>query len=348
MGKSCCAIDCKNRFIKNSQLSFYRLPKAREKRCKWIAAIRRRNWNPETETWICASHFVSGKKSDDPLHPDFVPSVFSFTSMADQHRAVRNLERYLRSKDASEKKIAATALLNLGQTLASKVKVQTDEIPVSMAKTEVPDFIAETDVPVSMVKTEVPDFMAETGVPVQVYCLTGIPVTEVLVFRAETEVPGTGVQTEETQNDIASLYEQIKSLNTECQALREKMYSLENDLKRCTLDPSQFDDKKIRIFTGLPNSQTFMSLFNSVSSILPSTSNHSLKPTQELLLTLMKQRLNLSEGFLGYLFGIHQSTVSRILQRWKNVTNNTKQNDETTSQSEGQPSDDCGDMLCSL
>uniref|UniRef100_A0A672YC78 THAP-type domain-containing protein n=1 Tax=Sphaeramia orbicularis TaxID=375764 RepID=A0A672YC78_9TELE len=32
MGKSCCAIDCKNRFKKQSELSFYRIPKAKDKR----------------------------------------------------------------------------------------------------------------------------------------------------------------------------------------------------------------------------------------------------------------------------------------------------------------------------
>uniref|UniRef100_A0A8P4KAN6 DDE Tnp4 domain-containing protein n=1 Tax=Dicentrarchus labrax TaxID=13489 RepID=A0A8P4KAN6_DICLA len=41
--------------------------------------------------------------------------------------------------------------------------------------------------------------------------------------------------------------------------------------------------------------------------------------TGELLLTLMKLRLNLSEEFLGYLFGIHQSTVSRVFHRWIHV-----------------------------
>lgn len=60
MGKSCCAIACKNRYNKNSGLSFFRLPKATEKRSKWIAAIRRNGWNPGRETWICGCHFLSG------------------------------------------------------------------------------------------------------------------------------------------------------------------------------------------------------------------------------------------------------------------------------------------------
>lgn len=133
------------------------------------------------------------------------------------------------------------------------------------------------------------------------------------------EVQGTEVQTDETHSDIASLHEQIKSLNSECQSLREKVHELESELKLHILDPSQFDDSKMKFFTGLPSLQTFMLLFSSVSSVVPVTAKQSLKPTQELLLTLMKLRLNLSEEFLGHLFRIHQSTVSRILRRWVHV-----------------------------
>ncbi|XP_038582485.1 uncharacterized protein LOC119908712 [Micropterus salmoides] len=273
MGKSCCAVDCTNRFNKKSELSFYRLPKSKEKRSKWIAAIHRNNWNPGKETWICSFHFVSGKKSDDPLHPDYVPSLFSFTSATDRTRAANNLERYLRSQEVFEKRIvnksrelAATALLNLHQSPASEQEVQADQTEVQTV-----------------------------------------------------EVQGTEVQTEETHNDIASLHEQIKSLNKECQSLRDKVHKLESELKHRTLDASQFNDRKMKFFTGLPNLQTFMLVFSYVSSVFPATAKQSLKPTQELLLTLMKLRLNPSEELLGYLFGIHQSTVSRIFHRWIQV-----------------------------
>jgi len=133
------------------------------------------------------------------------------------------------------------------------------------------------------------------------------------------EIQGTEVQTEETHNDIASLHEQIKSLNTECQSLRDKVHKLESELYHCTLEASKFSDRKMKFFTGLPNIQTFMLVFSYVSSVFPAPTKQSLKPTQELLLTLMKLRLNLSEEFLGYLFGIHQSTVSRIFHRWIQV-----------------------------
>ncbi|KAM9391565.1 uncharacterized protein KZ484_003079 [Pholidichthys leucotaenia] len=145
---------------------------------------------------------------------------------------------------------------------------------------------------------------------------------EVQADQAEVKtvnVQGAEVQTEETHNDIASLHEQIKTLNIECQSLRDKVHKLESKLKHNTLDTSQFSDGKVKFFTGLPNLQTFMLLFSYVSSFFPATSKQSLKPTQELLLTVMKLRLNLSEEFLGYLFRIHQSTVSRIFHCWIHV-----------------------------
>ncbi|XP_051244579.1 uncharacterized protein LOC127356656 [Dicentrarchus labrax] len=147
----------------------------------------------------------------------------------------------------------------------------------------------------------------------------GTPSEQELQVQTETGVQGTEVQTEETHNDIASLYKQIESLNIECQSLRDKIHGLESELKHRTLDPSQFDDSKMKFFTGLPNLQTFMLLFSFVLSVFPATPKQSLKPAQELLLTLMKLRLNLSEEFLGYLFGIHQSTVSRVFHRWIHV-----------------------------
>lgn len=75
-----------------------------------------------------------------------------------------------------------------------------------------------------------------------------------------------------------------------------KVHKLECELNHRTLDPSQFDDSKIKYFTGLPNLQTFMLVFTYISSVFPNTAKRSLMATQELLLTLMKLRLNLSEN----------------------------------------------------
>lgn len=232
--------------------------------------------------------FVSGKRSEDPLHPDYVPSLFSFTSITDRVQAFDRMERYLQSGEVSEKTLAAAALLNLHKTPAAGAVV----------KTQVQDV---------KIKTEELEEVEAQGIGVQ----TEAP--------HPVEVQSTTVQTDETHADIASLHQQIKSLNTECQSLRDNVHKLESGLNHLTLDPSQFDDDKIKFFTGLPNLLTFMVLFSHMSSDCPAAAHQSLKPTQELLLTLMKLRLKLPEKFLGYLFGVHQTSVSRIFRRWKRV-----------------------------
>ena len=48
-------------------------------RCsKCIAAIKRKDWQPSEYSLVCSAHFVSGKKSNDPLSPDFVPNVLTY------------------------------------------------------------------------------------------------------------------------------------------------------------------------------------------------------------------------------------------------------------------------------
>ena len=66
--------------MKGSTLSFYRFPADPDRRLKWVAALKREKWLPTQRSWLCSAHFVSGRKSDDPLSPDFVPSIFKFVT----------------------------------------------------------------------------------------------------------------------------------------------------------------------------------------------------------------------------------------------------------------------------
>ncbi|XP_072571862.1 uncharacterized protein [Paramormyrops kingsleyae] len=50
-----------------------------ERKQQWIAAISRKNLQPSKYSWIFSEHFIKGQKSDDPLSPDYVPSVFVHT-----------------------------------------------------------------------------------------------------------------------------------------------------------------------------------------------------------------------------------------------------------------------------
>ena len=76
MVKNCCVVGCHNVFKKNSDIQFYRFPTNPEKGSKCIVAFKRDDWILSDNTWICSMHFVTGKRSDNRLAPNYVPTFF--------------------------------------------------------------------------------------------------------------------------------------------------------------------------------------------------------------------------------------------------------------------------------
>ena len=81
MPTTCVVVGCFNRHSKENPDSFYRFPTDTEKRHRWISFVSRQNadgtpWVPGDGDRLCSKHFISGKKSDSPCSPDFVPSVY--------------------------------------------------------------------------------------------------------------------------------------------------------------------------------------------------------------------------------------------------------------------------------
>ena len=105
MVKSCCAVGCSNRYSKGCGISFYRFPTDAAKRNKWIAAIRRKDWEPTEHSWLCSAHFINGKRSNDPLSPDYVPSIFSYISSPLKRKSQQMLEVYERRKSAKKNRL---------------------------------------------------------------------------------------------------------------------------------------------------------------------------------------------------------------------------------------------------
>ena len=66
-----------------------------------------KNWTPNAYSWICSVHFVSGEKSDDPLSPGYVPTLFAHTGSPVKRKAVGDMSRYRRSQVAKRRKICA-------------------------------------------------------------------------------------------------------------------------------------------------------------------------------------------------------------------------------------------------
>ncbi|XDV14339.1 hypothetical protein PO909_014610 [Leuciscus waleckii] len=113
MPKSCCVTRCTANKLKNPELNFYKLPNRKSqplRRQKWIQAIRReasagrmgKLWDPETEyVYVCSKHFVTGSKSDDESHPDYIPTLLP-------HKSVNKATSLLRLQNRSKRNLGVT------------------------------------------------------------------------------------------------------------------------------------------------------------------------------------------------------------------------------------------------
>ena len=102
MVKSCCAVGCTNRKTKGSTLSFYRFPTADNDRRSPSAERIGARLN------ICSTHFISGQKSNDPLSPDYVPSIFEHISTLSRIKRRNNFKAYRRRKNVFKRRLENT------------------------------------------------------------------------------------------------------------------------------------------------------------------------------------------------------------------------------------------------
>ena len=98
---------CTNRSSKGSGISFYRFPVDEQRRLLWVAAVSRKDRQPTEHSWLCSSHFIGHKKSDDPLSPDYVPSVFKYVKRPVKRKWKQDLEVYTRRKLAKTARLEA-------------------------------------------------------------------------------------------------------------------------------------------------------------------------------------------------------------------------------------------------
>ena len=103
---------CLNRSSKGSTMAFCRFPKDPERRAQWIAAVGRKNWKPTEYTWLCGAHFISGKKSNDSLSPDYVPSVFNHVS-SPVRKGEMKMAAYKRRKESLKKRLGLLTTMHI-------------------------------------------------------------------------------------------------------------------------------------------------------------------------------------------------------------------------------------------
>lgn len=98
-----------------------------------------------------------------------------------------------------------------------------------------------------------------------------------------------------SMKELTGLFEKLSLSDFTTEALQKK-------INKIILSEEEFqnDDSKTKYFTGLDNSKVLFLIHNLISSHLYCTSNTTLSTFQQLLLTLMKLRLNLDFKYLSY------------------------------------------------
>ena len=83
---------------------------------KWISTVKRGNWQPTEHSCICSAHFINGK-SDNPLSPDYAPSIFDYVRSPLKRKRALALEDYHRRKRSTATRVEATMRMEAASSL---------------------------------------------------------------------------------------------------------------------------------------------------------------------------------------------------------------------------------------
>ena len=147
--------------------------------------------------------------------------------------------------------------------------------------------------------------------------------------ESEMNIIGEGDSEKENTDVKTSAGEETRSLECTSIAIQtdlsmQDIEELENlkqsqEAGNSVLSQSWFeaDEERVKFYTGLTAMSVLMAVFDLISPPLPE--RKSISKFQQLLITLMRLRLNLSVQDLAYRFGVHASTVSRVFQTCMHV-----------------------------
>ncbi|XP_014661474.1 PREDICTED: uncharacterized protein LOC106804700 isoform X2 [Priapulus caudatus] len=126
--------------------------------------------------------------------------------------------------------------------------------------------------------------------------------------------PNKACETLLTMKDIEGMESTTRQLLVEKHDLQGKV----DDLK-LSEESFRVNNEKVKVFTGLANFNLLMTVFNLIRPNLKDKS--SLSPFDQLLLTLMRLRLNVTVQYLSFVFSVHHSTIVRAFSDVIHVLN---------------------------
>ena len=294
----CAIVNCHNRSDRDKNVRFFRLPAvishqgartlqlSTERQRKWIAKINRKDLTTEryASIRICSRHFVSGSPTRlvDEANPDWIPTLHLGYCTGEQSEVVSSTLRYDRAKErlARKRKHCEQATRDSDTEATRGADTETTRDADTEAATREGDSEQSED-----------------------------------QEQSKEEVPGTETQTIVSSQDLDKMDDEVKRLRAENTQLIEVSNHIKAQYDAQLLTEHSFgssDNEKVLYYTGLGSMELFSTLLTYVNPYLKERS--SLTKFQQLLLSLMRLRLNLSGQDLGYRFHVHQSTISRVFE----------------------------------
>ncbi|XP_078605565.1 uncharacterized protein LOC144878628 [Branchiostoma floridae x Branchiostoma japonicum] len=326
----CIIVGCGSRSDRNSDrenISFFSIPKlvsnqgveheklTEERRRLWIAAISRGDTTTknilQTER-VCSRHFVSGRAAPvwDRYNVDWTPTlnlgrkeyVEEGTKEKLQkkvgERAVRAKER---TKRGAEQRVEAAAKRTpqnpTGYRLQDIDLTKVEDVPLDVEMADL-TISSEEPGPVETLTTELP------------YLFSSKPVSR----ESKTSETQRESKTSETQGEskTSGTQRELKTTGTQTD---EFQYMFGEPCYQAPNKDFYKSDEKVRFYTGLPSYEVLMVIFDHVAPFVTRKSQ-SLDSFQELMIVLIKLRLNVPLQDLAYTFQVSLATVSRIFSTW--------------------------------
>ncbi|XP_022807222.1 uncharacterized protein LOC111344272 [Stylophora pistillata] len=302
----CAVVGCGHNNVRDKgKYSFFRIPKiishngeeterlSTERRKRWFKNIHRSDKDltekkAET-TRVCSAHFVSGKPSDlyDKNNVDWAPTVnMGHSNIKDPAAAASRGSR-------AEKRAKISIQPVKNKRAKKKSEVTTESTDTSSASSH--DF---------------DNYFHD--IPLQEYVSQDSDLDKGCQFHVATLEAS--VQTTETIIDLHNKDEYTRNLQCELSELKQKLLDAQ-----LNMETFQNNNEKTQFYTGLPNFFMLIQVYHLVLPYIKSTSTNALTPFQELLLVLIRVRLNVPLQDLAYRFQIASSTAGRIFDRWSEV-----------------------------
>lgn len=308
----CLMVNCHSRSVRDKGISLFRVPTVRksqgeeaeelsiERRRKWLAAISRVGLTEEiiNSGRICSCHFVSGKPAADwdKFNVDWVPTLnlgHNKTVVSEKNsdlQAARSERAKVRGKRQHERALLESA--------AKVAKLDEDGATIDHISFDSPSLTEET----SQIANDLPSASEKS----KLHCQDGDLLDGITSKLEELcKITDSSTQTNEVNPKMTESSTQTEELDYMFSRPKKAPFDREDML----------EDGKVQFYTGLPSATILQAVYEHVA---PHVSRKSLSLTkfQELVMVLMKLRLNVPYWDLAYRFEVSASTVSRIFFTW--------------------------------